>query len=133
MEQLATLNRLKSIQLGTHALTNDGVRHLGSLPDLTHLDLTDCVKIDDGVFDHLAKLRSLTYLSLQYVKITDNGLAKIKTLSTLKTLFMYDTKVTADGVASLRAELPKLKVRMGWRCKGQGQLTGCSIRPVVIF
>jgi hypothetical protein len=118
---LTALRKLKSLGVGSSALTNAGVRHLEALPDLFLLEFQNCAKIDDGVFEHIGNLKKLTDLGLQSVNITDAGLAKLKTLPKLERLFLHDVKVSAEGVAKLRRELPKLKVEWDGDLKEKGK------------
>jgi hypothetical protein len=45
--------------------------------------------------------------------VTDAGLEHLKNLTRLKELDLYDTKVTAAGVAELQKALPKCQIRFG--------------------
>lgn len=114
-DDLRSFTRLK--QLGTFYLwgpfiTNESARLLEPLPFLRELRILHCEQVDDGVFDHLGSLRQLTNLWLhRNEKITNAGLAKVKDLPKLTRLYLSDSAgITADGVASLRAALPKLTV-----------------------
>ena len=67
-------------------LTDNGMRHLATLPALRHIQL-----YDSG-------------------RITDHGLAALHGLPTLEWIELYGTSVTEDGVAELQRALPRLKV-----------------------
>ena len=72
----------------------------------------DTRKVDDGVFDTLAKFKHLEILGLRgNAKISDAGLAKVKHLPKLQGLELHGSPaITADGVRKLRAALPNLRV-----------------------
>jgi hypothetical protein len=42
--------------------------------------------------------------------VTDAGLAQLKVLAALQHLYVYDTKVTAVGIADLKKALPACKI-----------------------
>lgn len=70
-------------------ITDDGLRALRRMGELQRLELEAGTKITDAGLEHLAGLRSLRQLSLDY------------------------TGVTAEGVARLQASLPQTKIRWG--------------------
>ncbi len=110
LQKLTALKKLEVVILFGGAFTNEGIRHLRTLPRLRDLTLAENAHIDDAVFDHINEIRALTSIKLEGLKITDAGLEKVKTLPKLASISFVGTKVTAEGVAKLRAALPKLKV-----------------------
>jgi hypothetical protein len=110
LQKLTALKKLEIVSLSGGAFTNEGIRHLRALPILRDLGLTDNAHIDDTVFDYFREMDSLTAIGLGGVKITDAGLEKAKMLPRLERFGLERTKVTAEGVAKLRAALPKLLV-----------------------
>jgi hypothetical protein len=113
LRKLAALKQLHSLGIGGPHLMNESLRPLAELPFLKELEIMrECEQIDDKLFDELNVLGPLTVLVLRgNAKITDAGLAKVKNLPNLTRLNLSEsTAITADGVAKLRAAMPKLKV-----------------------
>jgi hypothetical protein len=67
------------------------------------------VRITDDGLGHLATLTNLEYLRLDGTEVTDAGLAQLKPLTKLKQLTLHRTYVTVAGVAKFRQDLPNLK------------------------
>jgi hypothetical protein len=71
----------------SNKFTDNGLKSLGALKDLTHLELGGCKNnaFTDKGLEHLATLTLLTSLHLDGNRFTDKGLEHLKTL----TLFTY--------------------------------------------
>jgi hypothetical protein len=112
LRRFAGLKKLAGFSLWGPSITNESVRQLEPLPSLGELRIIHCEQVDDGVFDQLAKLGQLTELYLHgNKKLTNAGLAKVKDLPKLTLLNLSASPgINADGVAKLRAALPKLTV-----------------------
>jgi hypothetical protein len=111
MPRLSGLKKLCLLNIASPTVTNEGFRHLETLPRLSQLEIGGKCQVDVGVFEHLSKLKNLTCLDFWDNKfITDKSLQCVKTLTELKILRLHQCGVTAEGVARLRAELPKLRV-----------------------
>jgi len=123
LRKFAGLRKLQFLRICGPHITNESVRLLEPLPVLSQLELRECERIDDGVFDHLGKLKDLTHLYLSgNGRIADAGLAKVKNLPKLALLVLESNKsITADAVRRLRAELPKLKVEWDGDLKDKGK------------
>lgn len=70
----------------------------------------DGQKIGDEELQHAATLRSLKIFRLSGTKISDVGLARLSGLARLEALAVENTAVTADGIAKLKAALPKCEI-----------------------
>ena len=62
---------------------------------------------------NLSELRNLEYLNLYQTQVSNKGLAHLSGLKKLQKIFLWDTKVTADGVRRLQESLPRLIVSQG--------------------
>ena len=67
-------------------------------------------KITDEGLKELPKLKQLTYLRLFSTQITDSSLKELAKLKQLTSLNLNNTKVTKAGVAELQKALSKCKI-----------------------
>lgn len=135
LKLIAALGRVrKLLLLGCEGVTNDGIGALGAIKELNALyllgmnhdigigisrlrDVAGLRDIDllglhvgkQPTVDALADLPELERLHLWGCTVTDEGLRKIATISTLRELDDSATKVTDEGI-SLLATLPELRV-----------------------
>jgi hypothetical protein len=75
------------------------------LEEATHL-VAFGPRLDDEALAHVACLRSLRLLKLDFTRVGDEGLARVRELTQLEMLYLYGTRVTDAGlkhVAQLRA------------------------------
>lgn len=82
---------------------------LTAFPQLTTLEFKS-PKITDAGLAHLKSLSQLRSLSLEGAAVTDAGLVHLKELTYLEALNVKGTKVTDGGVEELKKALPKAKV-----------------------
>jgi hypothetical protein len=82
---------------------------LQAFPRLSALQLKS-TKITDAGLAHLKSLPQLRSLTIENAPITDGGLAHLKVLTRLEELTLKGTKVTDAGLEALRKALPALKV-----------------------
>ncbi|HEV3005129.1 MAG TPA: hypothetical protein VGX78_11750, partial [Pirellulales bacterium] len=72
-------------------------------------------QFDDERFEqllpHLQHIWRLRELDLVHNAVSDAGLEHVKRLSNLRELYLFRTKVTAEGVRDLRQALPRLAVK----------------------
>jgi hypothetical protein len=68
-------------------------------------------RVDDNMLRHLAGMEQLQTLDITHNPITDQGLAELRKVTTLKSLLLQGTKVTAEGVADFQAALPRCDVQ----------------------
>jgi len=79
LEALKAMRQLTDLNLSACALTNNGIKHLLALPELTRLNISYCNRITDIGLKLLKGLRHLTYLDLQgCAKITNGGVSKLR-------------------------------------------------------
>ncbi|UCE48112.1 MAG: hypothetical protein JSW47_21255, partial [Phycisphaerales bacterium] len=80
--------------------TGDGLVHLVNLPSLCELQLYS-TPIGNDALKHVNKLKALEALSLQSTQVTDEGLAHLKDMSSLKEL-LIPRQITDDGLVHLK-------------------------------
>jgi hypothetical protein len=106
--QLTAFPHLETLSLeGSRQLTDAGLRSLASLPRLRHLDLQQTA-ISDAGMSALAELRSLESLSLAWTAVTDAG---VRALSALDQLQRIDLMGTRCGDGAIRAFAGKRQLR----------------------
>jgi len=94
-------------QDNVHELSSDGndiqnqsLYYVAKLKDLKKLDLNKSKSINDSGLAYLKNMQ-LMFLFLGSTGVTDNGLATIGTLTSLRNLDLSNTKVTANGLGQL--------------------------------
>lgn len=75
---LCDLPRLSTLNLARTAITDIGVSHIGDMPALLYLDLSNCERITDRGLSHLRRLKKLAYLNVSGCKrLTQNGVSRL--------------------------------------------------------
>ena len=96
LERFSRLEHVTFLDLsGSRALTDEGVRHLGRLTGLRHLNLSGCGVTDAGL-SVLRQLRDLETIDLSWTCTTDEGAAHLAACSRLRTVDLNGT-VSGDG------------------------------------
>jgi hypothetical protein len=90
-------------------VSDAGLKHVGKLGRLTHLNLNR-TQIGDKGIEALADLQSLEWLNLYGTKVTDASVPIIAKYRDLKALYLWNTAVTSNGVSTLRKALPEAKI-----------------------
>jgi beta-lactamase regulating signal transducer with metallopeptidase domain len=109
------LKQLKSLQLFNCWLTDEGLNRLSHLRSLVRLNLSGDLEITDDGMAHLGTITTLKNLSLANAAITDKGLSQLKPLTSLESLVLHNApqaQVSDAGLASLAgcSKLRKLVV-----------------------
>ena len=135
---LVGLPELRSVLLNETAISNDGLKTLGQLAAVQNLDLRGCAigndglahlvglgefgtlralrlsgqnnmtTVDDDGMVHLAGLTSLKVLAVDFLWVSEAGLAKLDKLSRLEELYMAQTTI-GDDAMGLLGQFPVLK------------------------
>jgi YHS domain-containing protein len=87
---------LRWLDLGGTAITDDGLKHLDAMRNVTRLHLERTHISDSGLF-HLAALSNLEYLNLYATGISDSGLEVLHKLPKLRQVYLWETKVTPES------------------------------------
>ncbi len=99
---------------------------LEGMAALTHLNLMQ-TKVTDAGIACLKSCKDLKYLNLNNTRVTDKGLAHLKDCQSLAILDMSATKVTDEGLANLKDCRASDAPPSGWNegeRRGPGQLQG---------
>lgn len=125
-------NRPRILEFSKREFTIDEFRHLGSLKSVVSLTFSDCpigdkhvaelcrlprliflslegTLISDAVFEDLARLPKLDFLVLDRTRITGNGLGRFSQHTSLRTLWLCETKIN-DSTIPCVAQIPKLSI-----------------------
>lgn len=109
LEELAQLLKLQNLKFNNSVFTERHAMAVGQLK-LRHLQVHSC-RVDDSMVRHLAGMERLETLDITHNPITDVGLEELKKVTTLKSLLLQGTQVTAAGVADLQKALPNCDVQ----------------------
>ena len=113
--------RLIALDLNGTSVTNDDLRPVASCRLLRMINLSG-TRIDDAGLDHLRSLDSVRELWLTGTAVTDDGLEKLAGMVQLRAVSLSRTRVTDVGMAHLKA-LPELEiVHLGETDVGDGGL-----------
>lgn len=111
MHDIASLSKLESLWIANCLVDDAGVEALSQHPKLFKVTF-EKTRITDAAIKHLAAIPRLEWLWLDGNAITDRGLAHLMTAAGLKSLAVRDTAITDDGILQL-AVLPKLDLAAG--------------------
>ncbi|MCA9156478.1 MAG: hypothetical protein KDA38_16915, partial [Planctomycetales bacterium] len=90
-------------------LQGHGAGQLADHPNLRSLNIEACKWSSDGMSE-IAKLTGLEALGFAFVPITDEDLLRLQSLDGLRSLELFETNVTDDGVSALREKLPNCRI-----------------------
>ncbi|MEN1678848.1 MAG: c-type cytochrome domain-containing protein [Planctomycetota bacterium] len=113
------------LDLGRTKVTDDGVRGLATLINLSRLHLENTA-VTDAAMGSIAGLKRLEYLNLYGSKVGNPGLAELAALPKLSRLYVWQTGVTFEAAKKIQADKPGLIVNLGWNHPGvvRERLTG---------
>jgi len=111
---------LKRLHLDGSQITNEGLKHLAGLNNLSLLDIAHTTISDEGL-KTIGQLESLETLNLAGTEISDQGLAHLTSLTELSFLDLSDTNITDQGLAHVRrlSQLNHLRLA-GTKLRGEG-------------
>ena len=103
---LTSLNLSRCIKL-----TDEGMRAVRSCASLTSLTLTNCNKVTNVGLRELRGLTALTELNLDYCRnVTDVGLQELTSLVALNTLHLFSCSTSKAGRDALKAAITGLTI-----------------------
>ena len=92
-------------------ISDDGLRCVGHMTALTHLQLIG-VKIGDEGIVHLKPLSNLQSLALRSTLVSDSAIDEVVQIRSLRYLGVDETAITREGADRLSAVMPNCRV--GW-------------------
>lgn len=102
-------DQVAHLDLARTKVTDGALKSLAQFPRLTRLDLRKTQVTDAGV-ESLSALKHLTYLNLFGTGISDASLGALAGMKTLRNVYLWESKVTPEGVAKLRKALPNAEI-----------------------
>ncbi len=105
-------NQLIRVRLGNQPVSDNDVKKLSSLKNITRLNL-EKTTITDAALVHLKNLPNLEQVNLYGTNITDKGLTALTKCPNLKVIYLWQTKTTAAGIAALKKALPHVQIDTG--------------------
>ena len=106
---LRHLPNLKELFLYGSKITDVGLVHFKPLQQLEFLGIQHTRVTGSGLVN-LQDLANLAWLDLSYTRIGDPELKQLEKLSQLKAVGLYGTRVTPEGIRTIRAALPDCTV-----------------------
>lgn len=104
---------LTTVKIGSTSISEGALlSELPKMKNLIRLDLSD-MEIGSGSLEAVAQLPSLEWLNLHNTQVTDEGLLKLKNLSKLKKVYLWNSKATPEGGEALKKEIPELEFFFG--------------------
>lgn len=96
----ARLPQLKAVDLGDTAVTDNGLKELPRLPNLESVYL-DNTRITDAGVKHLGAIERLAWLDLSNTKVTAKSSETLAQFKSLHHLFLNGAKLSAEDVARI--------------------------------
>ena len=101
MAVVGGFKNLRVLSMAAVPVTDAGMAHVKSLPNLTSINLYDCLSVGDETLAHLRGHRNIESLNLWGTRITDAGLANHADWPRLKSLSLAQTKTTEAALSHL--------------------------------
>ncbi len=115
LSKLASLKKLRHLDVSGAAITANGVRTIAAFRELRRLSVWNVKAIDDAAAAPLETLANLTSLDLSNTQVGDETLRRLAKLPNLRRLYVSETNVTAGAITAFRAEHPAIMVSSGTR------------------
>lgn len=136
LEGLSKLPRLRSVLLSDTAITDEALKTLGEISTMQNLDLRECAVTDAGLahltglqklkvlklsgkdgdcsisddgMEQVGKLKALKVLAIDFLWVSEDGLAKLDQLAEMIELYMAGTSVGSESIELIAKQFPKLK------------------------
>jgi hypothetical protein len=107
---LAGCKQLRELTIPESTVTDAGLTPLTKLTRLEALDISDAAKVTDKGMATIKTLERLEVLRLNKTSITDKGLMELRPLEGLRSLSVGGTKVTQAAAEKFPELMPNLRV-----------------------
>ncbi len=130
LEEVSRVGHLTALDLeGSHAVTDEGIRHLQRLPELRDLNLTGCSVTDRGL-DVLRRLPQLETLKLLWTRVTDAGAANLASCERLRAVDLMGTQTGDGAIRALAGKHDLSDFRSGEHVTDEGL---AALRDLPVF
>lgn len=113
MKLLSSLSTLQELHLHGTTITDEGLKQIAGLTNLTYLGLIGVANISDAGMKSLVDMQKLEELRIGNTNIGDAGLKELAKLKSLKMVGLIGTKVTQDGLKEFSEALPNMHHNLG--------------------
>jgi serine/threonine protein kinase len=110
MQHLVTLPRLNFLCVAGSRVTDEGIKELQKFEDLQGLEISAPPITAKGL-DFLKQCKKLTALTLRG-SFTDADIARLADNKNLRSLAVFDSKITEVGLSALKRALPDCDIQM---------------------
>ncbi len=124
LRKLATQTSVRTLQLGGQQVTDDNLCCVGQMTGLQELSIEWGRHLTDRGFMQLSRLKRLRILEVDYSKMTDAGLEAIGKLTNLEELRIGGAGFSDRGLAQLKG-LTRLKTL--WFMHGNHQISDAGV------
>jgi uncharacterized membrane protein len=100
------------LKAGSTKLTDTGMAHVSKLKNLTRLSV-EYTNITDAGLVHLKNFPSLVYLNVVGTNVSDKSVTVIRDCNKLRSIYLWQSRVTKKGAMTLKEFLPDAKVNLG--------------------
>jgi hypothetical protein len=113
LASLKGLTNLETLLIAFTKISDNGLANLKEMTKLKSLTLNGLTLTEKGLA-HLSGLSKLEWLDLRetFDGVNDAAIQRLKGLSSLRDLILYDTGVTKKGADELKKALPQLSISM---------------------
>ncbi len=105
-------DQLVWLKLGRTGITDEALKNIGQLTNLTKLNLEYNAVSSKGL-ENLLALQHLEYLNVIGTKLDDAGLNQLAGIKSLKHIYIWQSGVTESGLAAIREKRPDLVITGG--------------------
>ena len=110
--QLKDMRRLRHLSLNGTRVSDSGIDNLRKLAALETLSVAGCA-IGDSALSNCECLQGLRKLNLGGTMVTDAALTNLRKLDGLLWLRLDNTKISAEGIVTIRRALPNCEIDLG--------------------
>jgi uncharacterized membrane protein len=116
-EDLLNIQKVKKnitwLNLTDCKLNDEHLTYLSDFPNLTRLKIQKNPLVTHKGIEALQQLENLSELNLYGTRINDATFSMLGEMKSLKKLFLWNTRVTAAGIAAFKTQHPEIEVIAG--------------------
>jgi len=115
IESISLMKTVSRRRLPSLRHNNVVLEYMKEVRSIKSLGISALCNIDDRGMKHVGEMTQLESLNLNGLPITNSGLRELHHLKRLKTLSLYVTKITPDGIKRFQRAVPGCSVSHGSR------------------